>query len=120
MKKVLILAAITACTVCCKPEEIDITGTWCHSRPGWGESLIFRPDGTATSVNLDNIMLEKWRRNGDTLFITGIRIGRPISIRITDTVLIDKRSTNDSLFLRQGDIMIGYGRVVQQQPTAEQ
>lgn len=115
MKKLLILTLAAAAAVCCKPKEIDLTGTWTQPVPGrtggWSQGMQLNADGTASSVNMYTLVLESWKREGDKLILTGKSIGNGINIAFTDTLTIDRKSTDDSLFLRQGTNVQAFGRL---------
>ena len=112
MKKLLILM-LAAASVCCKPKEIDLTGTWTQPVPGqaggWSQGMQLNADGTASSVNMYTLVLESWKREGDKLILTGKSVGN--NIAFTDTLTIDRKSTDDSLFLRQGTNVQAFGRL---------
>ena len=114
MKKLLILM-LAAASVCCKPKEIDLTGTWTQPVPGqaggWSQGMQLNADGTASSVNMYTMVLESWKREGDKLILTGKSVGNGINIAFTDTLTIDRKSTDDSLFLRQGTNVQAFGRL---------
>lgn len=115
MKKLLILAMAALGAVGCKPKAIDLTGTWLQPVPGqtggWMQGMELRADGSACSVNMYTLLLDTWQREGDKLIITGKSVGNGLSIAFTDTLTIDKRSTGDSLFLRQGTNIQAFGKL---------
>ena len=106
---------LAAASVCCKPKEIDLTGTWTQPVPGqaggWSQGMQLNADGTASSVNMYTLVLESWKREGDKLILTGKSVGNGINIAFTDTLTIDRKSTDDSLFLRQGTNVQAFGRL---------
>ena len=53
----------------------------------------------------------KLKREGDKLILTGKSVGNGINIAFTDTLTIDRKSTDDSLFLRQGTNVQAFGRL---------
>ena len=114
MKKLLILM-LAAASVCCKPKKNDLTGTWTRPVPGqaggWSQGMQLNADGTASSVNMYTLVLESWKREGDKLILTGKSVGNGINIAFTDTLTIDRKSTDDSLFLRQGTNVQAFGRL---------
>lgn len=107
MKRVPIVILVSLCLVCCKRKEIDVAGAWARidydSPTRWGQVIQLNPDGTAVAVGIDNLILDSWNRDGDMLILSGKRVISRISLPFTDTLEIEKRTTQDSLFLRQGD-----------------
>lgn len=107
MKRVSILILVALCIVCCKRKEIDVAGSWSRiDQEGptrWGQGIQLNPDGTAIAVGIDNLILDSWERDGDMLMLSGKRVISRISFPFTDTLIIEKRTTQDSLFLSQGD-----------------
>ena len=57
---------LAAASVCCKPKEIDLTGTWTQPVPGqaggWSQGMQLNADGTASSVNMYTLVLESWEK----------------------------------------------------------
>ena len=51
------------------------------------------------------------KREGDKLILTGKSVGNGINIAFTDTLTIDRKSTDDSLFLRQETNVQAFGRL---------
>ena len=93
MKKLLILM-LAAASVCCKPKEIDLTGTWTQPVPGqaggWSQGMQLNADGTASSVNMYTLVLESWKREGDKLILTGKSVGNGINIARTTRFSSDR------------------------------
>lgn len=105
--KRLLALAVAACMVsCCKTEDIDLAGTWIRfeaNRSGWGHGMKLDPDGTASEINVWGVILDSWEKDGDKLIIKGKNVQHRIALPFTDTLIIDKKSTRDSIILRQGD-----------------
>lgn len=111
--KRLSLLIIAFLMACCNRKEVDITGAWFRFVPGgsrWGQGIQLNPDSTAFSIGINNLILESWEREGDLLILKGKRVINRIAFAFTDTLVIDKRTNQDSLFLRQGDNVQAFGR----------
>ncbi len=59
---------LAAASVCCKPKEIDLTGTWTQPVPGqaggWSQGMQLNADGTASSVNMLHLSPRKLETRG--------------------------------------------------------
>lgn len=106
VKRLLALAVAVCMVSCCKTEDIDLSGTWIRfeaNRSGWGHGMKLDSDGTASEVNIWGVILDSWEKDGDKLIIKGKNVQHRIALPFTDTLIIDKKSTRDSIILRQGD-----------------
>ncbi len=92
--------------------DTDISGTWTQPVPGMAglnQGFTLNTDGTASSVNMATLAYDTWRRDGDTIIMTGRSIGNGQTIEFTETYTIEQL-TPDTLVLRNGDATFTYSR----------
>lgn len=89
-----------------------IEGAWVESVPGMEgqeQGVTLTLGGRASSINMATLQYETWERQGDLLILSGRSIGNGQTIAFTDTLTIEKL-TSDALSLKRGGQIINYRR----------
>lgn len=108
-KNLTILFGIVALTAC---NQATMEGSWLEpvpGMPGKQQGLTLKADGSAVSIHMATLQYEKWKHEGNTLFLSGTSIGNKQSIPFTDTLTVE-RLTPDSLILRKGELLLRYAK----------
>lgn len=95
------LIAIALLTSC---GNNSITGSWVQPIPGQEtqeQGFTLKKNGQARSINMHTLIYESWSRDGNMLILTGKSIGNGITIPFSDTLSIEKL-TSDELVLKTG------------------
>lgn len=82
----------------------ELLGAWVqpvNGMPGQVQGVLLKSGGEAKSVNMETLVYEGWKKEGDVLILTGKSIGNGQTIAFADTLHIDK-VTSDSLVLSDG------------------
>lgn len=111
MKKKFCLAALglmllTACG------QDKLVGMWVQPIAGQetkSQGILLRKDGSASSINMNTLLYETWKRNGDLLILTGKSVGNGQVINISEEYKI-KHLDDVSLELQMGDFVAVYTR----------
>lgn len=101
-----------ALTVCSCKDDARLEGTWLENVPGMEQmtqGFTLEEGGKASSVNMATLQYEKWERKDNQLLFQGTSIGNGISLSFTDTMTIE-RLTSDSLILTRNKITCTYHR----------
>lgn len=101
------MAVLTACS-----HTAPIEGSWMQPVPGMADmkqGFTLAANGTASSVNMATLQYEAWKQEGNLLLLTGISKGNRQDIPFTDTLTIEKL-TSDSLILRKGELALKYAK----------
>lgn len=107
-----VIMATKVVVVPVQDEGMAIWGTWVEPVPGMEKQMQgvrFEANGVASSVNMATLLYEQWKKDGETLLLSGKSIGNGQTIAFTDTLHIVKVTT-DSLVLSQGEHIIRYVR----------
>lgn len=87
-----------------------IEGKWVEPVPGMEnqvQGIYLEKDGKASSINMATLQYEKWEKIGNQLILSGTSIGNAQTSSFTDTLIIEKISS-DELTLKKGDLIINY------------
>jgi hypothetical protein len=113
MPKLNLLSALLFLSVGCVSDKIE--GSWVQPVPGQPDKIQgfnLLPDGQASSINMSTLVYERWKREGQSLILTGISHGNRQSIYFSDTLII-RKLTNDSLILDKDNLKLIYRRTGQ-------
>lgn len=103
----LLALSLTACG-----NDGNIVGKWVQPVPGLPalkQGFELEEDGNASSVNMATLRYETWQQQGSSLILTGKSIGNHQTISFSDTLVIEKL-TSDSLVLKRGKLVLRYAR----------
>ena len=106
----LIIAFCTYTLFSCNNATIE--GSWVQTisgMPGMQQGFTLETDGSAFSIHMATLKYEKWRKEGNLLFLSGVSIGNHQNISFTDTLTIEKL-TQDSLILKKGKLFLRYSK----------
>lgn len=109
MKLKVILVTIFLLASCAKA---DLVGKWVEPIPGMESQMQgfnFEKDGKASSINMNTLLYESWRREGDKLFLTGKSLGNGQTINFHEEYIISTLNEK-TLILKDGDIEFIYTR----------
>lgn len=108
-----VIMATKVVVVPVQDESAAILGTWVEPVPGMEEQMQgvrLETNGMAESVNMATLLYEHWKKDGETLLLSGKSIGNGQTLAFTDTLHI-VNVTTDSLVLSQGEQIIRYVRL---------
>lgn len=109
MKKILSVLCAVFLFGC---NQTDITGNWTQPVNGMEnmyQGITFSDNGVASSINMATLQYNTWRRDGDSLIVTGKSIGNGQIIDFTETWQIEKL-TKDTLIVNINGQSITYSR----------
>lgn len=113
MRKALLFLAAAIVLVSChtntKYTERELVGLWVEPIPGMKtmQGIALKEGGEACSINMATLLYKHWECNGRELLLTGKSVGNKQTIAFTDTLKIEKVSS-DSLILIRGKMRIAY------------
>lgn len=103
---------LTACSQPSVDNQPSIEGSWVEPIPGMSDQeqgFTLGSDGKATSINMATLQYESWKQDGDLLILSGKSIGNHQTISFTDTLVVEKLSS-DSLSVKQKGNTRAYSR----------
>lgn len=119
MRNVLLSLAVAFAFVSChtkeKYTEQELVGLWVEPIPEMNkvQGVALKEGGEAHSINMATLLYEHWDCSGNELFLTGKSVGNHQTIAFTDTLKIEKVST-DSLILMRGHTRIAYRKSIEE------
>ncbi len=108
-KKLAVIFSISTLIAC---NNTTLEGSWIEPIPGMPDmqqGFTLEADGSASSINMSTLKYEKWKKEGNLLFLSGISIGNHQSFSFTDTLAIENL-TQDSLILKKGEQVLRYSK----------
>lgn len=100
-----VIMATKIVVVPARQENPDLLGCWVqpiNGMPEQEQGFALEKDGIARSLNMATLKYETWKQEGDNLILKGKSIGNGQTIEFTDTLRLDKVTT-DSLWLSKGE-----------------
>ena len=102
----LTVMAFTSCNV------NGIEGKWVEPVPGMEnqvQGINLEKGGKASSINMATLQFESWEKKDNKLILSGKSIGNNETICFSDTLIIEKLTTEE-LTLKKGDLIINYNK----------
>lgn len=105
---IMVAVTLTACN------ETSIEGSWIEPVPGMEnmmQGIKIEKEGKASSINMATLQYEAWKKEGNKLILSGKSIGNHQTLSFTDTLTIEKLTTNELVLKQQyGDRITNYQR----------
>lgn len=89
-----------------------LVGRWVRpveGQAGQVQGMALKADGTASSINMETLVYQTWKRDGDVLRLTGQSIGNGQTIDVSEEYRIESLDRKQ-LTLRVADFVIVYHR----------
>lgn len=102
IKSTLGLITVITFTAC---SEVSIEGKWTEPVPGMSDQtqgFMLENGGKASSINMATLQYNQWKREGNTLILSGESIGNGQTISFNDTLEIQEL-TNEKLVLKRNN-----------------
>lgn len=88
--------------------ENCIVGRWVQPIPGQEskvEGIELKQDGTAESINMATLVVEKWSQDSTTLTLSGKSIGNGVTSDFTETYTVAQGDKNSLTLIQNGSII---------------
>lgn len=88
--------------------ENGILGRWVQPIPGQEgkvEGIELKQDGTAESINMATLVVEKWSQDSTTLTLSGKSIGNGVTSDFTETYTVAQGDKNSLTLIKDGSIV---------------
>lgn len=112
MKKCCLFFLVFFLLLGCRDERL--VGSWERSINGQEprtQGVMLRRDGTASSINMQTLVYDKWKRKGNLLILYGKSIGNGQTIDIREEYEI-KELNDTALELRMGGMVVRFMRKI--------